>query len=603
MSPVTAAQSATAPAGGGLAARPWRGVIEEYRASLPVTEDTPVVTLGEGGTPLLPAPALSALHGVRRLPQDRGGQPDRLVQGPRHDGRGQPGRRRAAPRPSSAPPPATPAPARPPTPPGPAWAARCWCPAGNDRAGQAGPGAGLRSPAAPGRRQLRRLPGAGAQAGHRLPGRPGQLGEPRAAARPEDGRVRDRGRARRRPGRALPAGRQRRQHRRLLAGLPGAAGRRPGQQDAADVRLPGQRRGADRQRRAGAQPGHGGHRDQDRQPGVLAAGRGGQGRVGRPDRRGDRRADPGRLPAAGQRKRACSASRPRRPAWPGCCRPVRAARCAAGRRGGVHDHRARPEGPGHRGRRPPGPRDDRRSTRAPRPPRWAWRDGCCRDLADRAGHRPRPGDQRQPRSRLRLVRPGAGPARRGDRAGDGRAAWPSRSPARARTPRARASSTWSIRAMRTAFAAPRRQPPGLALSCANAIPQGFGLGSSAGAIVRRAAGRPGAGRRRGPGRAARRGHPAPGHPDGGSPGQRGRLPGRRPDHRLGPGFWFTAGPGAGAARGEGRAADSAARHRRRALRARHAAADQRAPGPCCRPRCRTPTRRPTRPGPRCWSPR
>jgi len=33
----------------------WRGVIEEYRAFLPVTERTPVVTLLEGGTPLLRA--------------------------------------------------------------------------------------------------------------------------------------------------------------------------------------------------------------------------------------------------------------------------------------------------------------------------------------------------------------------------------------------------------------------------------------------------------------------------------------------------------------------------------------------------------------------
>jgi homoserine kinase len=40
-----------------------------------------------------------------------------------------------------------------------------------------------------------------------------------------------------------------------------------------------------------------------------------------------------------------------------------------------------------------------------------------------------------------------------------------------------------VRAMRTAFAHLGVQPPGLALSCANAIPQGFGLGSSAGAIV------------------------------------------------------------------------------------------------------------------------
>ena len=36
----------------------WRGVIEEHRARLPVEESTPVVTLLEGGTPLIPAPAV-----------------------------------------------------------------------------------------------------------------------------------------------------------------------------------------------------------------------------------------------------------------------------------------------------------------------------------------------------------------------------------------------------------------------------------------------------------------------------------------------------------------------------------------------------------------
>jgi threonine synthase len=41
----------------------WRGVIAEYRDRLPVTSATPVVTLREGGTPLLPAPALSARTG------------------------------------------------------------------------------------------------------------------------------------------------------------------------------------------------------------------------------------------------------------------------------------------------------------------------------------------------------------------------------------------------------------------------------------------------------------------------------------------------------------------------------------------------------------
>jgi len=42
----------------------WRGVIEEYRERLPVSASTPVVTLGEGGTPLVPAKRLSALVGA-----------------------------------------------------------------------------------------------------------------------------------------------------------------------------------------------------------------------------------------------------------------------------------------------------------------------------------------------------------------------------------------------------------------------------------------------------------------------------------------------------------------------------------------------------------
>jgi homoserine kinase len=40
-----------------------------------------------------------------------------------------------------------------------------------------------------------------------------------------------------------------------------------------------------------------------------------------------------------------------------------------------------------------------------------------------------------------------------------------------------------VRAMRAAFEAMGEQPPGLALTCDNAIPQGFGLGSSAAAII------------------------------------------------------------------------------------------------------------------------
>jgi threonine synthase len=42
----------------------WRGVIEEYRPYLPVSVATPVVSLGEGNTPLLRAPRLSQRVGA-----------------------------------------------------------------------------------------------------------------------------------------------------------------------------------------------------------------------------------------------------------------------------------------------------------------------------------------------------------------------------------------------------------------------------------------------------------------------------------------------------------------------------------------------------------
>src|SRR5215468_4616070 len=41
----------------------WRGLIDNYRERLPVTDATPVITLHEGNTPLVPAPALSAQTG------------------------------------------------------------------------------------------------------------------------------------------------------------------------------------------------------------------------------------------------------------------------------------------------------------------------------------------------------------------------------------------------------------------------------------------------------------------------------------------------------------------------------------------------------------
>lgn len=43
---------------------PWRGVIREYFDWLPFSEDDPIVTMGEGGTPLVPADAISTKVGA-----------------------------------------------------------------------------------------------------------------------------------------------------------------------------------------------------------------------------------------------------------------------------------------------------------------------------------------------------------------------------------------------------------------------------------------------------------------------------------------------------------------------------------------------------------
>jgi threonine synthase len=57
------------------ALRTWRGVIEAYRPFLPVTEATPVVTLHEGGTPLLFAPRLSERVGAEVWMKIEGSNP------------------------------------------------------------------------------------------------------------------------------------------------------------------------------------------------------------------------------------------------------------------------------------------------------------------------------------------------------------------------------------------------------------------------------------------------------------------------------------------------------------------------------------------------
>jgi threonine synthase len=54
---------------------PWRGVIEEFRERLPVTERTPVVTLLEGGTPLVRSIALSEETGCEVFLKVEGANP------------------------------------------------------------------------------------------------------------------------------------------------------------------------------------------------------------------------------------------------------------------------------------------------------------------------------------------------------------------------------------------------------------------------------------------------------------------------------------------------------------------------------------------------
>jgi threonine synthase len=46
-------------------AQPWRGVLREYSDRLDISEATPIVTLGEGGTPLIAADAISARTGAQ----------------------------------------------------------------------------------------------------------------------------------------------------------------------------------------------------------------------------------------------------------------------------------------------------------------------------------------------------------------------------------------------------------------------------------------------------------------------------------------------------------------------------------------------------------
>ena len=74
---MSAAAPPAGPTGGSprAGAHAWRGIIDEYRPRMPVASDTPVVTLREGGTPLIYSEHLSELTGCEVHVKFDGGNP------------------------------------------------------------------------------------------------------------------------------------------------------------------------------------------------------------------------------------------------------------------------------------------------------------------------------------------------------------------------------------------------------------------------------------------------------------------------------------------------------------------------------------------------
>ena len=309
--------------------------------------------------------------------------------------------------------------------------------------------------------------------------------------------------------------------------------------DAADARLPGRRRGADRARRGRPRAAHHRHRDPDRQPGVVDPRAGRPRRQRRPDRRRHRPADPRGLPAAGppggrvrrarvggQRRRAAAS-----PARPAPSRPGSRVVCTV-TGNGLKDPDWAINGAPAPGTIPA----DAEAAAAAAGALMAARRPPPRAVA-RAAFRAAPVQVRVPATSANLgpgfdafglalgpARPRGGPRRRG---GPAASTWRARAPARSPPTR---GTWWSARCGRPSTGS-AASPAACELVCANRIPHGRGLGSSAAAIVGGHPRRPGAHPRRRAGAARRRGARA-GHRDRGPPRQRRRLPARRGHHRL-----------------------------------------------------------------------
>ena len=198
------------------------------------------------------------------VPEVRGNEPDGLVQGPRHDGGHEQGRRGGKPR----------------------LRLRLdgehgglgrglrregrrrvfrgrAC--GQDRLGQGGAGSRARGPDSPDRGQLRRCPRALAEdrEGDRR-GHAGELRQPRPHRGSEDGRLRGCGSPRKSPRRPGPARGQRGEHHIVLEGLQRVARGGAGRLGAAHARFSGRGRLAPGGRSRLREPRDGGERHQDR---------------------------------------------------------------------------------------------------------------------------------------------------------------------------------------------------------------------------------------------------------------------------------------------------------------------------------------------------
>ena len=176
------------------------------------------------------------------------------------------------------------------------------------------------------------------------------------------------------------------------------------------------------------------HRDPHRQPGVVDQGAGRARRVRRP--RSTR--SPTEQILAAYRLLARSegvfvepaSAASRRRAAAGRTRP---GALAAGPAGRLHGHRPRAQGPGVGDLAARRRRVDRSRSTPPPPPRSSgcWPDRCRRRVPGRPGARPGAGDQREPRPGLRLRSGWPWPVRRPRRRGHRRRASASTSPARA----------------------------------------------------------------------------------------------------------------------------------------------------------------------------